>query len=56
MAARSLSRKPTLMALGYNIYGTGLTRVMRSVMAQLSDCYDIRVLGIGNKSPAYVPS
>lgn len=37
----------TLIAIGYNTAGTGLTRVMHSVMRRLADRHDIHYLGIG---------
>jgi glycosyltransferase involved in cell wall biosynthesis len=36
-----------LIAIGFNIVGTGLTRVMDSVMRQLADRHEIHFLGIG---------
>jgi glycosyltransferase involved in cell wall biosynthesis len=36
-----------LIAIGYNIAGTGLTRVMHSIMARLADRHKIHYLGIG---------
>jgi D-inositol-3-phosphate glycosyltransferase len=36
-----------LIAIGYNIAGTGLTRVMNSVMGRLADRHEIHFLGIG---------
>ncbi|MGB3243909.1 MAG: glycosyltransferase family 4 protein [Sulfitobacter sp.] len=39
------------MTLGFNIYGTGLTRVMRTVMGLLSDRFEIDFLGIGYREP-----
>ena len=36
-----------LIAIGYNIAGTGLTRVMHSVMRRLADRHEIHYLGIG---------
>jgi D-inositol-3-phosphate glycosyltransferase len=36
-----------LIAIGYNIVGTGLTRVMHSLMRRLADRHEIHFLGIG---------
>jgi D-inositol-3-phosphate glycosyltransferase len=36
-----------LIAIGYNISGTGLTRVMHSIMRRLADRHEIHYLGIG---------
>lgn len=36
-----------LIAIGYNTVGTGLTRVMHSVMRRLADRHEIHFLGIG---------
>src|SRR5262245_7340016 len=36
-----------LIAIGYNIAGTGLTRVMHSIMERLADRHEIHYLGIG---------
>jgi hypothetical protein len=36
-----------LIAIGYNTAGTGLTRVMNSVMRRLADRHEIHFLGIG---------
>lgn len=36
-----------LVAIGYNIVGTGLTRVLESVMRPLADRHEIHFLGIG---------
>jgi glycosyltransferase involved in cell wall biosynthesis len=36
-----------LIAIGYNIAGTGLTRVMHSVVGRLADRHEIHYLGIG---------
>src|SRR5207249_1815679 len=36
-----------LIAIGYNIAGLGLTRVMSSVMRRLADRHEIHFLGIG---------
>ena len=36
-----------LIAIGYNIAGTGLTRVMHSIMRRLADRHEIHYLGIG---------
>lgn len=43
--------RPRLMTLGFNIYGTGLTRVMSTVMGLLSDRFEIDFLGIGYSEP-----
>jgi D-inositol-3-phosphate glycosyltransferase len=37
----------TLIAIGYNTAGTGLTRAMRSIMRRLADRHEIHFLGIG---------
>jgi D-inositol-3-phosphate glycosyltransferase len=36
-----------LVAIGFNTYGTGLTRVMHSIMRRLADSHEIHYLGIG---------
>ena len=36
-----------LIAIGFNVAGTGLTRVMSSVMRRLADRHEIHFLGIG---------
>ena len=36
-----------LIAIGYYTAGTGLSRVMRSVMGRLADRHEIHFLGIG---------
>lgn len=36
-----------LVAIGFNTYGTGLTRVMHSIMRRLADRHEIHYLGIG---------
>ena len=36
-----------IIAIGFNTYGTGLTRVMHSIMRRLADRYEIHYLGIG---------
>ena len=36
-----------LIAIGFNVVGTGLTRVMDSVLRQLADRHEIHFLGIG---------
>ena len=36
-----------LIAIGFNVAGTGLTRVMQSVMRRLADRHEIHFLGIG---------
>jgi D-inositol-3-phosphate glycosyltransferase len=36
-----------IVAIGFNTYGTGLTRVMHSIAEQLADRYEIHYLGIG---------
>lgn len=38
-----------IIAIGYNTPGTGLTRVMHSVMRRLADRHEIHFLGIGYK-------
>jgi D-inositol-3-phosphate glycosyltransferase len=43
---RSRSRLK-LIAIGFNTYGTGLTRVMHSIMRRLADRHEIHYLGIG---------
>lgn len=43
-----VSRSPIkLITIGFNTYGTGLTRVMHSIMRRLADRYEIHYLGIG---------
>ncbi|MBL4801570.1 MAG: glycosyltransferase family 4 protein [Emcibacter sp.] len=46
--------RPRLITLGFNIYGTGLTRVMQTVTRRLSDRFDIDYLGIGYTDPVSV--
>src|SRR5262249_30651065 len=36
-----------LIAIGFNTYGTGLTRVMHAIMRRLADRHEIHYLGIG---------
>src|SRR3954454_13660452 len=36
-----------LIAIGFNAHGTGLTRVMHSIMRRLGDRHEIHYLGIG---------
>src|SRR3954467_11358380 len=36
-----------LIAIGFNMPGTGLPRVMRSIMPRLADRHEIHYLGIG---------
>lgn len=36
-----------LIAIGFNAYGTGLTRVMHSILRRLADAHEIHYLGIG---------
>jgi D-inositol-3-phosphate glycosyltransferase len=36
-----------LIAIGFNTYGTGLTRVMHSIVRRLADRHEIHYLGIG---------
>jgi len=36
-----------IIAIGYNTYGTGLTRVMHAIMRRLADHHEIHYLGIG---------
>ena len=36
-----------IIAIGFNTYGTGLTRVMHSIMPRLADRHEIHYLGIG---------
>ncbi|MFL5077456.1 MAG: hypothetical protein ACJ8DS_19670, partial [Microvirga sp.] len=40
-------RRLKLIAIGFNTYGTGLTRVMHAIMRRLADHHDIHYLGIG---------
>lgn len=54
MLDRPLQDRPRVMTLGFNIYGTGLTRVMRTVMGLLSDRFEIDFLGIGCSEPMSV--
>lgn len=43
-----MSRSPIkLIAIGFNMHGTGLTRVMHSIMRRLADRHEIHYLGIG---------
>jgi D-inositol-3-phosphate glycosyltransferase len=43
----SHSRPLKIIAIGFNTYGTGLTRVMHSIMRRLADRHEIHYLGIG---------
>ena len=36
-----------IIAIGFNMYGTGLTRVMHDIMRRLADRHEIHYLGIG---------
>src|SRR5262249_4442345 len=36
-----------IITIGFNAYGTGLTRVMHSIVRRLADRYEIHYLGIG---------
>src|SRR5689334_10276423 len=36
-----------IIAIGFNMHGTGLTRVMHSIMRRLADRHEIHYLGIG---------
>lgn len=44
-------RRPRLMTIGFNIYGTGLTRVMRTLCAEWAERFEIDYLGIGRSDP-----
>lgn len=48
-AQRSGHARPRvkIIAIGFNTYGTGLTRVMHSIMRRLADRHEIHYLGIG---------
>src|SRR3954451_23903664 len=41
------SRRLKIIAIGFNIHGTGLTRVMHAIMRRLADGHEIHYLGIG---------
>lgn len=41
------STRLKIIAIGFNMYGTGLTRVMHSIMRRLADRHEIHYLGIG---------
>jgi D-inositol-3-phosphate glycosyltransferase len=41
------SRRLKIIAIGFNTPGTGLTRVMHSIMRRLADAHEIHYLGIG---------
>jgi len=41
------SRRLKIIAIGFNMHGTGLTRVMHSIMRRLADRHEIHYLGIG---------
>lgn len=41
------SSRLKIIAIGFNTYGTGLTRVMHSIMPRLADRHEIHYLGIG---------
>lgn len=43
----SASRRLKIIAIGFNIHGTGLTRVMHAVMGRLAERHEIHYLGIG---------
>jgi glycosyltransferase involved in cell wall biosynthesis len=40
-------RRLKIIAIGFNIHGTGLTRVMHDIMRRLADRHEIHYLGIG---------
>jgi glycosyltransferase involved in cell wall biosynthesis len=40
-------RRLKIIAIGFNIHGTGLTRVMHAIMRRLADRHEIHYLGIG---------
>src|SRR3954471_880584 len=47
----SLSRRRLkIICIGFNTYGTGLTRVMHAIMRRLADRHQIHYLGIGYSS------
>src|SRR4051812_32302012 len=41
------SRSLKIICIGFNTYGTGLTRVMHAIMGRLADRHEIHYLGIG---------
>lgn len=41
------SRSLKIICIGFNTYGTGLTRVMHAIMRRLADRHEIHYLGIG---------
>jgi glycosyltransferase involved in cell wall biosynthesis len=43
----SNSRRLRIITIGFNTYGTGLTRVMHDIMRRLADRHEIHYLGIG---------
>jgi D-inositol-3-phosphate glycosyltransferase len=43
----SLRPRLKIIAIGFNTYGTGLTRVMHSIMRRLANLHEIHYLGIG---------
>lgn len=44
---RERREKPVLLAVGFEIESTGLTRVMRDILSRLASAYDIHHVGIG---------
>jgi glycosyltransferase involved in cell wall biosynthesis len=49
---RATDTRVKLIAIGYNTSGTGLTRVMHSIMRRLADRQEIHYLGIGYSGEA----
>ncbi len=44
---------PMLLAIGFNLPNTGLSRVMHNILRPLQDRYDIHYIGIGHKAPMH---
>jgi D-inositol-3-phosphate glycosyltransferase len=47
MSMPTSSTRLKIIAIGFNMYGTGLTRVMHSIMRRLANRHEIHYLGIG---------
>jgi glycosyltransferase involved in cell wall biosynthesis len=50
--ARKSEARPKLIAIGFNTPGTGLTRVMHSILHRIADRFEIHYLGIGYSGEA----
>ena len=43
--------RPRVVAIGYGVFGTGLTRVMHTILSGLADRYEIHQIGLGYHGP-----